>query len=65
MNLRKLREKTGLNQTDFWTRIGISQSGGSRYENENRNIPNTIGYLLTIAYGDEKEFKQALRQLRQ
>lgn len=26
------RKKLGLNQSEFWSRINVTQSGGSRYE---------------------------------
>ena len=29
-NIRDIRKKLGLNQMDFWSRIGVTQSGGSR-----------------------------------
>lgn len=29
---RTVRQELGLNQKDFWTRYGVTQSGGSRYE---------------------------------
>lgn len=29
---RALRQKLGLNQAEFWGRISVTQSGGSRYE---------------------------------
>jgi len=29
----KLRKRLGLNQAEFWGRIEVTQSGGSRYEN--------------------------------
>jgi len=32
LNLRKLRRGLGLNQHDFWSAVGVTQSGGSRYE---------------------------------
>ena len=32
LNLRKLRRGLGLNQHDFWAAVGVTQSGGSRYE---------------------------------
>ena len=38
-NIRDIRKKLGLNQMDFWSRIGVTQSGGSRYES-GRNMPN-------------------------
>lgn len=28
----KIRVDLGLNQSEFWSRVGITQSGGSRYE---------------------------------
>lgn len=31
-DLRAFRNKNGLNQSEFWHRYGITQSGGSRYE---------------------------------
>ena len=33
-----IRKKLSLNQSDFWTPFGVTQSGGSRYES-GRNIP--------------------------
>lgn len=47
-----LRKKHSLNQHDFWSRISVTQSGGSRYET-GRNIPKPVQHLITIAYGDE------------
>ena len=29
---KTLRTKLRMNQTEFWSRIGVTQSGGSRYE---------------------------------
>jgi DNA-binding transcriptional regulator YiaG len=50
---RKLREKLGLNQSDFWARIQVTQSGGSRYEN-GRAMPRPVRKLLGIVYLNEK-----------
>lgn len=41
------RKKLGLNQKDFWTRYGVTQSGGSRYES-GRNIPKPLAILLWL-----------------
>lgn len=30
---RETRYKLGINQEEFWRRIGVTQSAGSRYEN--------------------------------
>ena len=40
-NIRDIRKKLGLNQMDFWSRIGVTQSGGSRYES-GRNMPKPV-----------------------
>ncbi len=44
-NVRALRESLGLNQSAFWSKFGVTQSGGSRYEN-GRTIPKPIRVLL-------------------
>ena len=49
LNPRKLREKLGLNQDDFWTRIGVTQSGGSRYE-AGRDMPAPVCELLRLVH---------------
>ena len=50
---RKLRTSLGLNQTEFWSRIEVTQSGGSRYEN-GRPMPGPVRKLLGIVYMKEK-----------
>ena len=60
---RELRRQLGLNQTDFWAKVGVTQSGASRYE-AGRNIPRAIQMLLTLAYGSQYEADKALAQLR-
>lgn len=46
---RSIRAKTGLNQQQFWTQIGVTQSGGSRYES-GRNMPKPVRELLRIVH---------------
>ena len=41
------RKKEGLNQKDFWTRYGVTQSGGSRYES-GRNVSKPLAILLWL-----------------
>ena len=36
-------------QSDFWSKLGITQSGGSRYEN-GRNIPTPVRELVRLVY---------------
>ena len=57
------RQKLGINQTKFWSRVGVTQSGGSRYESS-RKIPKPVQRLLVIAYGTEKQSAAAVEALR-
>lgn len=57
------RQKLGINQTKFWSRVGVTQSGGSRYESS-RKIPKPVQRLLEIAYGTEKQSAAAVEALR-
>ena len=41
------RKSSGLNQHAFWSRYGVTQSGGSRYES-GRNIPVPTALLLWL-----------------
>lgn len=41
------RKKVNLNQSDFWSRYGVTQSGGSRYES-GRNIPKALAILISL-----------------
>lgn len=61
---RAVRLNLGLNQSQFWSRVGVTQSGGSRYENDVRQIPVTVQSLLTIAYGTERQSQKAVESLR-
>ena len=47
------RKSLGLKQADFWGRIEVTQSGGSRYEN-GRPMPRVVRKLLGIVYLNEK-----------
>ena len=44
-NIRELRQRLGLNQSQFWSKFGVTQSGGSRYET-GRDIPKPVRMLL-------------------
>lgn len=46
-NLSQYRKALGANQSAFWQTIGVTQSGGSRYENE-RDMPIATAILLTL-----------------
>ena len=58
-----MRQKTGLNQTQSWQRVGLGQSAGSRYES-GRNIPRPVQMLLRIAYGTKAQADKQVEALR-
>ena len=49
-----MRKKLNVNQSEFWSRVGLGQSAGSRYES-GRNIPRPVQMLLRIAYGTKAQ----------
>jgi len=61
VNVLKLRHRLGLNQHDFWSPLGVTQSGGSRYES-GRRIPKPVKKLIELAYS--KNPLAALKRLR-
>ena len=48
-NPREIRRKLRLNQQEFWSRIGVTQSGGSRYES-GRGMPRPVRELLRLVH---------------
>lgn len=57
------RRTHGVNQTAFWGKVGVTQSGGSRYES-GREIPVPIQVMLQLAYGTPTEAAELLAWLR-
>ncbi|MDH4294107.1 MAG: transcriptional regulator [Betaproteobacteria bacterium] len=72
-NPREIRRKLGLNQQQFWPLIGVTQSGGSRYES-GRRMPAPVRELLRIVHvegiplnqvrGDDHVLVQYLKKKR-
>lgn len=60
---RAVRMKLYMNQTQFWGRIHLTQSAGSRYEN-GRKIPRIVQAALAIAYGTDKQSADQVKELR-
>ena len=58
-----MRNRRQLNQTEFWRRVGVSQSGGSRYES-GRATPRSVQMLLRIACGTKAQSQQQTAALR-
>ena len=56
------RKKHHLNQAAFWNPLGVTQSGGSRYEG-GRNIPAPVMLLVALRMGSKIQKKAALRAL--
>ena len=50
------RNALGLNQSAFWSRIGVTQSGGSRYET-GRKMPKPVAMLFELVYGIKNDAK--------
>jgi predicted transcriptional regulator len=48
-NLSEIRRKLRLSQYDFWNKVGVTQSGGSRYEN-GRNMPKPVRELVRLVH---------------
>ena len=57
------RTALGINQSQFWQQVFVTQSGGSRYENE-RNVPRSVRALLVIAYGTDEQAQAVFDHLR-
>jgi len=49
LNPKEIRQRLGLNQEQFWTPIGVTQSGGSRYEG-GRSMPKPVRELLRLVH---------------
>lgn len=58
---REIRRKLGLNQQDFWGRIGVTQSGGSRYET-GRNMPKPVRELLRLVHVEQIDLATVRRE---
>jgi len=55
----EIRWKLGMNQTDFWSPFGVTQTCGSRYES-GRSIPRPVQILLAAKYGKGAAKSKAL-----
>lgn len=63
-DVKQIRKRVRLGQEKFWNRIGLSQSGGCRYENNVRRIPTNVELLIALAYGTNEEAVSLLMVLR-
>jgi transcriptional regulator with XRE-family HTH domain len=57
-NPRSIRRRLRLNQQEFWSRVGVTQSGGSRYES-GRSMPRPVRELLRLVHIERIELAKA------
>ena len=60
-NPRLLRHQLGLNQEAFWGSVGVTQSGGSRYES-GREMPKPVRELLRLVHVEQIDIKSIKRE---
>lgn len=60
-NPRDIRRQLGLNQSEFWNRIGVTQSGGSRYES-GRNMPRPTRELFRLVHVEQIDLAKVNRE---
>ncbi len=58
---REIRRRLGLNQQEFWTRIGVTQSGGSRYET-GRRMPKPVKELLRLVHVERVDLSKVKKE---
>ena len=61
VNPREIRRRLGLNQEEFWTRIGVTQSGGSRYES-GRTMPKPVRQLLRLVHVERVDLSRVNKE---
>jgi transcriptional regulator with XRE-family HTH domain len=61
LNPREIRRRLGLNQEQFWTRIGVTQSGGSRYES-GRAMPKPVRELLRVVHVERIDLSRVKKE---
>ena len=61
LDVREIRRKLGLNQQQFWSKLGVTQSGGSRYES-GRNIPRPVQQLLRLVHVEQIDINKIKRE---
>ena len=60
-NPREIRQRLGMKQQEFWTRIGVTQSGGSRYES-GRSMPRPVRELLRLVHVEQVDLSKVKKE---
>jgi transcriptional regulator with XRE-family HTH domain len=61
LNPKQIRQRLGMNQEEFWTRIGVTQSGGSRYES-GRSMPKPVRELLRLVHVERLDLSRVKKE---
>lgn len=61
VNVREIRNKLGMNQSEFWSKLGVTQSGGSRYES-GRGIPRPVQALLRLVHIEQIDINKIRKE---
>jgi len=61
VDAREIRRKLGVNQQQFWSKLGVTQSGGSRYES-GRNMPRPVQQLLRLVHVEQIDIQKIKRE---
>jgi transcriptional regulator with XRE-family HTH domain len=61
IDAREIRRKLGMNQQEFWSLLGVTQSGGSRYES-GRNMPRPVQHLLRLIHVERVDISKIRRE---
>ena len=61
IDAREIRRRLGLNQQQFWSTLGVTQSGGSRYES-GRNMPKPVRELLRLVHVENIDLSRVRRE---
>ena len=61
IDAREIRRKLGMNQQQFWSKLGVTQSGGSRYES-GRNMPRPVQHLLRLVHVEQIDIAKVRKE---
>ena len=61
IDVRDIRRKLGMNQQQFWSKLGVTQSGGSRYES-GRSMPRAVQQLLRLIHVEKIDIGRVKRE---
>ncbi len=61
IDAREIRRKLAMNQQQFWSKLGVTQSGGSRYES-GRNMPRPVQQLLRLVHVEQIDIAKVKRE---